>query len=122
MLTHLHNKNQSLWIGFYQYGNNYYDDTSSGYPAQIQAVYDYFNSDTYLNNPVIYNGVTNTTTTLNTTSQPFVHIFNTTGILQENDIGPQYHPTDVGAIKVASHALRYINLVYGWDLLANGPE
>ncbi|PSR82914.1 SGNH hydrolase-type esterase domain-containing protein [Coniella lustricola] len=114
----------SLWIGFYNYGNNYYDDTASGYPAQIQAVYDYFNSDTYLANPVIYDGVTNTTSTLNTTTpiQPFVKIFNTTGILQENDIGPQYHPTDVGAVKVASHALRYINLVYGWDLLANGPE
>lgn len=85
-------------------------------------MYNYFNSDAYLSNPVVYDGVTNTTSTLNTTSQPFVRIFNTTGILQENDIGPEYHPTDVGAIKVASQALRYINLIYGWDLLATGPE
>ncbi|KAF3766940.1 hypothetical protein M406DRAFT_337842 [Cryphonectria parasitica EP155] len=112
----------SLWIGFYNYGNNYYDDTFLGYPQEIQDVYNYFNSDAYLSNPIVYNGTTNTTTTLNTTSQPFVRIFNTTGILQENDIGPEYHPTDVGAVKVASHALRYINLIYDWDLLANGPE
>lgn len=89
---------------------------------QVQNTYDYFNSAAYLNSPTVYDGVTNTTRTLNTTSKPFVNIFNTTGILQHNDIGPEYHPTDVGAVKVASHALQYIKLTYGWDLRNDGPE
>lgn len=113
---------KSVWIGFYQYGNSYFDDRSLGFPDQIQNVYDYFNSEPYLSHPTVYDGVNNTTRTLNTTSKPFVRIFNTTGILQHNDIGPQYHPTDVGAVKVASHALQYIKLIYGWELQANGPE
>ena len=30
----------------------------------------------------------------------FVHYFNTTGVLQHNDINPLWHPTDTGHIKV----------------------
>lgn len=50
----------------------------------------YFNSDEYLSAPIIWDGTTNTTTTLSTPSKPFVHFFNTTGIMQHNDIGPQW--------------------------------
>ncbi|KAK5174868.1 uncharacterized protein LTR77_000004 [Saxophila tyrrhenica] len=52
----------------------------------------------------------------------FVHYFNTTGILQHNDIGPLYHPTDVGHIKLASHLMQYIKLTFGWVLDQTGPE
>lgn len=71
---------------------------------------------------MVYNGVTNRTSRLNTTSEPFLHLLNTSGMLQHNDMSPQYHPTDVGAIKVASHVLQYIKLKLGWELLATGPE
>lgn len=52
----------------------------------------------------------------------YVYYFNTTGILEHNDIGPQYHPTDVGHIKVASHLMQYIKLIFGWELEQTGPE
>lgn len=113
---------QTLWLGFYQYGNSYLPNSPDGFEPQVRAVHDYFNSPAYLASPVVYNGVTNRTWHLNATSEPFLHLLNTSGILQHNDIGPQYHPTDVGAVKVASHALQYIKLVLGWELLANGPE
>ncbi|POS72715.1 acetylxylan esterase [Diaporthe helianthi] len=112
----------SLWLGFSQSGNTYLPDSPEGFEPQIRAVNDYFNSPAYLANPTVYDGVTNRTWRLNSTSEPFLHLFNTSGILQHNDIGPQYHPTDVGAIKVASHALQFIKLKLGWELLATGPE
>lgn len=52
----------------------------------------------------------------------FVHYFNTTGILQQNDIGPQYHPTDVGQIKIASHLQQYVKLKFGYEFGATGPQ
>lgn len=113
---------QSLWLGFYQYGNSYFPNSGDGFVPQVRAVVDYFNSPAYLASPLVYSGVTNRTWRLNATSEPFVHLLNTSGILQHNDIGPQSHPTDVGAIKVASHALQFIKLQLGWELLANGPE
>ncbi|KAI1851153.1 hypothetical protein JX265_013271 [Neoarthrinium moseri] len=109
-----------LWLGFFQYGNSYAQN--HGFDTELLGVVDYFNSDEYLLSPIIWDGTTNTTTTLNSTSQPFVHFFNTTGIMQHNDIGPQWHPTDTGAIKVASHLTQYIRLKFGWDLQATGPE
>ncbi|KAH8199012.1 hypothetical protein TruAng_006841 [Truncatella angustata] len=111
-----------LWVGFSQYGNSYAQN--HGFDTELLNVVQYFNSDEYLSAPVIWDGITNTTTTLTTidTTKPFVHFFNTTGILQHNDIGPQWHPTDVGAIKMASHLTQYIHLTFGWDLQANGPE
>lgn len=46
----------------------------------------------------------------------FVYYFDTTGILQHNDINPKNHPTDVGHIKLASHLLQWTKLVLRWDL------
>ncbi|RJE24705.1 hypothetical protein PHISCL_02970 [Aspergillus sclerotialis] len=57
--------------------------------------------------------------------QGFVHYFDTTGILQHNDIGPgvpHLHPTDVGHIKVASHLMQYVKMKFGWGFAATGPE
>ena len=85
-------------------------------------VYNYFNSRAYLDSPWKWDGTTNTTTKLGKASEPFVHYFNTTGILQHNDNGPGYHPTDVGHIKVAAHLIRYINIKFGWDLYATASE
>ncbi|OIW30932.1 Lipase, GDSL-like protein [Coniochaeta ligniaria NRRL 30616] len=118
---------KSLWLGFYQSGNSYFPSASQGFEKEIYAMYQYFNSDAYLANPVIWDGTTNKTTSStacgsNKTAAPFVHYFNTTGILQHNDIGPQYHPTDVGAVKIASHLIQYIKIKFGWELRATGPE
>lgn len=42
--------------------------------------------------------------------------------MQHNDIGPAWHPTDVGHIKIASHLIQYVRVKFGWELYANGPE
>ncbi|ORY67622.1 Lipase, GDSL-like protein [Pseudomassariella vexata] len=110
-----------LWLGFYQSGNSYFQN--KGFNQELYNIVQYFNSAEYLTAPKIWDGTTNATRTLNTTNhQPFVHFFNTTGIMQHNDIGPQWHPTDVGAIKVASHLTQFIRLTFGWELEATGPE
>lgn len=114
--------NKSLWLGFYQAGNSYFPNASQGFEKEIYKMYQYFNSDNYLNTPVIWDGTTNKTSTACNKAEPFVHYFNTTGILQHNDIGPQWHPTDVGAVKLASHLIQYIRLKFGWELRATGPE
>ncbi|KAI5921160.1 Lipase, GDSL-like protein [Camillea tinctor] len=109
-----------LWIGFYQNGNSF--SQNLGYEQELQDIVAYFNSPEYLSAPQIWDGTTNTTTTLDSPSESFVHYFSTKGILQHNDIGPQWHPTDVGAIKVAAHLIQYIRLKFGWDMVATGPE
>jgi hypothetical protein len=81
-----------------------------------------FNSPSYLSNPTTYDGVTQKTSNTNRKTEPFVHYFDTAGILQHNDIGPQWHPTDVGAVKVASHLLQFVKMTFGWGLEARGPE
>ncbi|KAL0937345.1 GDSL-like lipase acylhydrolase [Colletotrichum truncatum] len=109
-----------MWQGFFQNGNTY--DQNTDLRDEVYSVYEYFNTEEYLSNPIIWDAVTNKTTNTNTRAKPFVHFFNTTGILQHNDIAPQWHPTDVGQIKVASHLIQYITLKLGWPLYATGPE
>jgi hypothetical protein len=109
-------------LGFYQSGNTYLSYAPRGWVKEIYDMVQWFNSDDYLYNPVVYDGVTKKTTRLKRRDKPFVHYFNTTGILQHNDIAPQWHPTDVGAIKVASHLQQFIRLKFGWELEATGPE
>ncbi|KAJ5621322.1 Esterase SGNH hydrolase-type subgroup [Penicillium herquei] len=46
----------------------------------------------------------------------FVYYFDTTGILQHNDINPKNHPTDVGHVKLASHLLQWTKLVLRWNM------
>ncbi|MCJ1308730.1 hypothetical protein MMC25_002384 [Agyrium rufum] len=93
----------SLWNGFGAVGNTYAQ--GGAFITEIEEVNAHFNS------PQILKGQT-----------PFVHYFNTTGILQHNDINPQYHPTDVGHVKIASHLLQYMKLNFGWVFGATGPE
>ncbi|KAI7354740.1 SGNH hydrolase, partial [Hortaea werneckii] len=69
----------SLWIGFTQVGSSYTED--GGLDAELQHVVRYFN-----------NGSLNTRGECEACS---VYYFNSTGILQHNDLGPLYHPTDV---------------------------
>lgn len=88
-----------------QVGNTYRQ--SAGFPSEIQTVVRHFTKDGSLDQ---------------LDGQGFVHYFNTTGILEHNDIGPLYHPTDVGHVKLASHLMQYIRLVFGWDLEQTGPE
>ncbi|KAL4897132.1 SGNH hydrolase-type esterase domain-containing protein [Aspergillus ambiguus] len=52
----------------------------------------------------------------------FIHYFDTTGILQHNDIAPQWHPTDVGHVKIASHFMQWVKIKFGWEFAATGPE
>ncbi|KAG9978907.1 SGNH hydrolase, partial [Aureobasidium melanogenum] len=86
----------SLWNGFNQVGNTW--QQGGAFIDEIQQVYARYNNS------------------------GFVHYFNTTGILQHNDIGPLYHPTDVGYIKLASHLMQYIKLKFDWVFGATGPE
>ncbi|EMR80457.1 putative gdsl-like lipase acylhydrolase domain protein [Botrytis cinerea BcDW1] len=110
----------SLWEGFFAYGNSYAQ--AQGFASEIYNIYQYFNSEKYLSNPVLYNPRTNSTYSSHQRSAPFVSYFNTTGLMQHNDINPAYHPTDVGHIKVASHLIQYVRMKFGWELYANGPE
>ncbi|KAK0373547.1 GDSL-like Lipase/Acylhydrolase [Colletotrichum limetticola] len=109
-----------MWQGFFQDGNTYGQNIDLR--DEVYSVYEYFNSEEYLTNPTTWDAVTNTTEQTGKPVSPFVHFFNTTGILQHNDIAPQWHPTDVGQIKVASHLIQYITLKLGWPLYATGPE
>ncbi|KAJ4408254.1 hypothetical protein N0V85_004250 [Neurospora sp. IMI 360204] len=112
----------SLWLGFYQSGNTYLPNAPQGFVNEIYQMYKWFNSDGYLRNPIVYDGVTKKTSNTGKRTKPFVHYFNTTGIMQHNDIGPQWHPTDVGAIKVASHLQQFIRMTFRWEFYATGPE
>ena len=94
--TNTPHHNQSLWSGFSAVGNTYAQ--GAGFLPEIENVYSHFADAGY------------------------VHYFNTTGILQHNDIGPLYHPTDVGHVKVASHLLQYVKLTFDWVFGATGPE
>lgn len=94
----------SLWSGFGAVGNTF--EQGAGFLDEIQRVVRYFN-----------NGSLN-----EAGGEGFVHYFNTTGILQHNDIGPLYHPTDVGHIKLASHLMQYIKQTFGWVFEQTGPE
>ncbi|KAF2268167.1 acetylxylan esterase [Lojkania enalia] len=86
----------SLWNGFYSIGNSYAQ--AGAFIDEIYQVYEHYKDGGY------------------------VHYFNSTGILQHNDIAPQYHPTDVGHIKIASHVMQYIRIKFGWEFGAVGPE
>lgn len=86
----------SLWKGFSQVGNSYRQ--SGAFIDEIYQTYEHYKDEGY------------------------VHYFNSTGILQHNDYGPQYHPTDFGHIKIASHVMQYIRIKFGWDFGASGPE
>lgn len=92
---------QTLWCGFYQVGNMWYQ--SECYVDEIPEVVNYFSEggDGW-------------------TGSEFVHLFNTTGILQHNDIDPEWHPTDFGHIKVASHVLQYLKLTFGLQFASTG--
>ncbi|ESZ94800.1 Lipase, GDSL-like protein [Sclerotinia borealis F-4128] len=110
----------SLWEGFFAYGNSYAQ--AQGFTTEIHNIHQYFNSKDYLSNPILYNPHTNSTYSSHRPSAPFVSYFNTTGLMQHNDIGPAYHPTDVGHIKIASHLIQYVRVKFGWELYATGPE
>lgn len=96
----------SLWGGFSPSGATWTQGPS--FTNEIQTVVKHFN-----------NGSLNTRGECTSCK---VYYFDTTGILQHNDIAPQYHPTDVGHIKLASHLMQYIKLVFGWELQQTGPE
>lgn len=65
-------------MGFYAYGNSYQQNL--GYEQELQDVVAYFNSDEYLQAPTVWDGTTNTTSTLDAPSESFVHYFSTKGI------------------------------------------
>ncbi|KAE8153619.1 SGNH hydrolase-type esterase domain-containing protein [Aspergillus avenaceus] len=52
----------------------------------------------------------------------YVHYFDTSGILQHNDISPGGHPTDVGHLKIASHLMQWTKIKFDWEFSATGPE
>ncbi|KAF2430388.1 acetylxylan esterase [Tothia fuscella] len=52
----------------------------------------------------------------------WIHYFDTRGILAHNDIGPQWHYTDIGNVKLASALMQYIRMKFGWEVEGAGPE
>ncbi|OQN95549.1 hypothetical protein B0A48_18393 [Cryoendolithus antarcticus] len=85
----------SLWSGFNRASNTWAQGAS--FLNEIQMVVNHFNGgslDQY-------------------GRKGFVHYFDTTGILEHNDIRPQYNPTDFGHVKLASHLMQYIKLTIG---------
>ncbi|KAK4219094.1 lipase [Rhypophila decipiens] len=112
----------SLWLGFYKYQNWWYPSAPSCFEKEVYQVYQSFNTEAYLQNPTIYDGMTKKTSQTGNSAKPFVHYFNTTGIMQHNDINPGYHLTDVGSIKIASQLQQYVKLQFGWEFQATGPE
>ncbi|KAL2839831.1 SGNH hydrolase-type esterase domain-containing protein [Aspergillus pseudoustus] len=77
--------------------------------------------DTYIQGPIFVNEIKNVYKFYQRKGAKFVHYFDTTGILQHNDIAPQWHPTDVGHIKVAAHLIQWVKLTLGWEMEATGP-
>ncbi|KAL9065867.1 MAG: hypothetical protein Q9157_007327 [Trypethelium eluteriae] len=117
----------SLWGGWSQQG-----DTWVQGPTYVQAIENVVQAFSGPSTPAPYGGNSSVCQTAsanysNVTSDTpqgrgFVHYFNTTGILQHNDIGPLYHPTDVGHVKLASHLMQFVKLKFGWMFGAIGPE
>jgi hypothetical protein len=70
----------SLWNGFNRVGNIYRE--VGVFRDEFYAVYKHLENKGY------------------------VHDFNSTDILQHNDIGPQHHPTDFEHVKIVSHMLQ----------------
>ena len=109
-----------------------------GLGAELRGVVEFFNSAAYLSGPTAY-GVAELSYPLRSSgggdgygdeveapdanpALPFVHLFETRGILQHSDFGPQAHLTDLGAAKVAAHLMQFIKITFGWDMRATGPE
>ncbi|KAF2404454.1 acetylxylan esterase [Trichodelitschia bisporula] len=46
----------------------------------------------------------------------YVHYFNTSGLMTHNDIGPQWHYTDVGHVKLGSALIQYLRMKFGWEV------
>ncbi|KAK2758326.1 hypothetical protein FQN54_004174 [Arachnomyces sp. PD_36] len=92
----------ALWNGFSPLGDSYYEQ--GAFVPEIYSIYQHFAQKAEY------------------PESQYVHYFNTTGILQHNDIGPQWHPTDVGQIKLASHLQQYVKLKFGYEFWATGPE
>ncbi|EAW11699.1 SGNH/GDSL hydrolase family protein [Aspergillus clavatus NRRL 1] len=86
----------SLWGGFGASGDTYVQGPL--FVDEIKRVYEHYKK------------------------QGFIHYFDTTGILQHNDIAPLWHPTDVGHLKVAAHLMQWVKLKFGWEFAATGPE
>lgn len=95
---------QSLWSGWGQVGSTWVQ--GAGFYEEIQTIVKHFN-----------NGKLN-----KKGGEGFVYYYNTTGIMQHNDNSPLFHPTDVGQIKVASHMMEYVRLIFDWELMQTGPE
>ncbi|KAL4867982.1 hypothetical protein BDV12DRAFT_186266 [Aspergillus spectabilis] len=85
----------SLWGGFGPVGDTYTQGPL--YVPEIKRVHRYFQR-----------------------KGNYVHYFDTSGILQQNDIAPQWHPTDVGHIKVAAHFMQWVKITFGWEMAATG--
>ncbi|KAL2817524.1 SGNH hydrolase-type esterase domain-containing protein [Aspergillus cavernicola] len=77
-------------------------------------------ADTYVQGPLFVDEIRNVYRHYQRKKGNFIHYFDTTGILQHNDIAPQWHPTDVGHIKVAAHFMQWVKMTFGWEMEATG--
>ncbi|KAL5351029.1 hypothetical protein ACLOAV_004603 [Pseudogymnoascus australis] len=102
----------ALWNGFGKSGNSYAQNPV--FVSEIWDVYKHFNSRAYLSN----SGKCPPHNPL----KLWLPLQARAHHRSHNDIGPQSHPTDVGYLKIASHLMQYINLKFGWEFMATGPE
>ncbi|KAK1142612.1 hypothetical protein N8T08_007416 [Aspergillus melleus] len=90
------------------------------YKADLQSEYDY--AYTYIQHPTYVSEIKAVYEHFRGKGDDYVHYFDTTGILQHNDLAPPDHPTDVGHLKIASHLMQWAKIVLGWELGATGAE
>lgn len=105
---------QSLW------GNFTTSTPSSQSNATLKDPYDY--EYTYTQHPTYVSEIKSVYEHFRSQGADWVHYFDTTGILQHNDLAPPDHPTDVGHLKIASHLMQWTKIKLGWELGATGPE
>ncbi|KAI9044492.1 SGNH/GDSL hydrolase family protein [Aspergillus affinis] len=90
------------------------------YKSDLQSEYDY--AYTYIQHPTYVSEIKAVYEHFHGKGDDYVHYFDTTGILQHNDLAPPDHPTDVGHLKISSHLMRWTKIMLGWELGAKGPE
>ncbi|GIJ90377.1 hypothetical protein Asppvi_009331 [Aspergillus pseudoviridinutans] len=77
---------------------------------------------TYTQTPQYVEEIENVYRHFDEAPEKFVYYFDTTGILQHNDIAQESHLTDVGNVKIASHLNRWVAMKFGWRMQATGSE
>ncbi|THC92783.1 hypothetical protein EYZ11_007744 [Aspergillus tanneri] len=77
---------------------------------------------TYVQKPQLVQEIQNVYQYFQDLGHDYVHYFDTTGILQQNDIALESHLTDFGNVKIASHLMQWIKGRFGFGMETKGGE